>query len=198
MFCPRSDQHIIPQLKSFGSKGLKIRKVDATSVYNKKIGNRTNLLILYFDQSDEVPKDQSIKYILTDIIGSISLTSFGIPSKHLERLQWKDFSLDIIINGTVQVFQNTLNQIKTKLSDIVSQDNFKQNAQFNGITYFRRFGEKTQMTLGFLIDIYSVMSGDPELGRRIVEGLKDELSINDHHTEIRSHGKHMKCFFSHI
>ncbi|THD22307.1 hypothetical protein D915_006862 [Fasciola hepatica] len=185
-----TQNQIEQDVKSFGSKRFKIRKVDATGVYNKEIGKRTNLLILYFNQSDEIPNDESIKYILTYIY--ILLTRYGIPLKHPERLQWKDFSLNIIIDGTVQVFQNTVNQIKTKLSNIVSQDNFKQNAQFNGITYFRRFGEKTQMTLGFFIDIFSVMSGDPELGRRIVEGLKDELSVSDRHTEIRSNMEWVK------
>ncbi|TPP56387.1 hypothetical protein FGIG_07439 [Fasciola gigantica] len=133
-------------------------------------------MVLYFDQSDKISNDRRIKYTLTNVKRSISLTRHGIQLKHPERLQWKDLRLNIICNGTDQMFQNIVNQLKLKIHHCSVDSllplyikliaNFRESAMFNELTYFRRFGEKTQMTLHFFMDVNRVMSSATESSGR--------------------------------
>ncbi|THD18228.1 hypothetical protein D915_010556 [Fasciola hepatica] len=179
-------------LDPLSRKGLKIKTVDASGMYRKESGKRANLLVLYFDQSDEISDGESINYMLTSVKRGIPLKRHGIQLKHPERLQWKVclfFFSSLALQKQRQqqlvgfganhnytlvnlrlniIYKGTAQKFHDTVNQLKSKliANFRESVIFNELTYFCRFREKTQMTLHFFIEANRVLSDATESNGR--------------------------------
>ncbi|TPP62704.1 hypothetical protein FGIG_11702, partial [Fasciola gigantica] len=161
------------QLEALNGNVLPIKKVDVTGVHTMESQKGRSMLTLFFDQLNEKPSSKRVKYTLNSLKTNIDLTKYGIKIRRPEQLQWKDFRMNVIITATDQLLRSFVDDISSTLSGVMDTVALKQNSLFNGITHFRRIGEKTQMTFSLLIDMYSTISKQPNMADLFFRGEKD-------------------------